>query len=79
MENYLNRITIDPKICNGKPIIRGIRISVKTVLEYFAAGENSESIIKAYPTLQKEDITACLQFASKVVDTSISSTNLVAS
>jgi uncharacterized protein (DUF433 family) len=69
MENLLDRITMDPAICNGKPIIRGMRITVKTVLDYLAAGETSENILKAYPYLEEKDILACLQFASLTMDT----------
>jgi uncharacterized protein (DUF433 family) len=68
MENLLNRITLNPEICNGKPIIRNMRITVKTVLEYLAAGESTENILKAYPFLEDKDILACLQFASMMVD-----------
>lgn len=64
----MERITIDPEICNGKPTIRGMRITVKTVLEYIAAGETIENILEAYPILEKEDITACLKFASQMSD-----------
>ncbi len=64
----MNRITINPDICNGKPTVRGMRITVKTILEYLAAGETSENILNAYPVLEKEDISACLEFASKLAD-----------
>jgi len=66
-----NRITTNPNICNGKPIIRGLRITVATVLEYLAAGESNDSILKAYPVLEAEDITACLNYAKKLADKSI--------
>jgi uncharacterized protein (DUF433 family) len=65
MEKMLNRITTNPEICNGKPIIRGMRITVTTVLEYLASGENMENLLDAYPVLEKEDILACLEFAKK--------------
>ena len=68
MKNYLKRITINPDICNGKPTVRGMRISVKTILEYLAADESIENILKAYPILEKEDISAALQYASAIVD-----------
>jgi len=68
MENYLNRISVNEAICNGKPIIRGYRITVKTVLEYLAAGETHESILEAYPFLEKADILACIQFAARAMD-----------
>lgn len=65
MKNIMDRITIDEKFLNGKPSIRGKRISVLTILEYLSAGETTENILKQYPSLEKEDITACLQFATK--------------
>ena len=64
----MNRITINPDICNGKPTIRGMRITVKTILEYIAAGETIEKILEAYPILEKEDIKECLEFASRITD-----------
>ncbi len=62
-----DRITIDPEICNGKPIIRGMRITVETVLDFLAAGESVESILRQYPMLEREDIQACLSFASRMM------------
>ena len=62
------RIIIDPEICNGKPVIRGQRITVQTILGYLAAGESKESILEQYPTLVAEDIDAVLQFASEMMD-----------
>ena len=71
MKSLTSRITSDPGILNGKPIIRGMRISVTTVLEYLIAGETVENILKAYPNLEMEDIQACLEFAKKISDKSI--------
>ncbi len=59
----IDRISIDPAICNGKPIIRGKRITAQTILEYLAAGESKEAILKQYPTLEIQDIDAVLQYA----------------
>ena len=73
MKNYLDNITIDPEICNGKPTIRGMRITVKTILEYLAAGESVENILEAYPILKREDISAALQYASAILDKNLSS------
>jgi uncharacterized protein (DUF433 family) len=73
MKNYLNRITINPDICNGKPTVRGMRITVRTILEYLAAGESTENILKAYPVLENEDISAALQYASALLDKNLSS------
>jgi Uncharacterized conserved protein len=64
----MSRITFNADICNGKPTIRGMRITVKTILEYIAAGETTENILKAYPFLEEEDIKECLEFASKITD-----------
>lgn len=69
--SVLNRITLIPDVCNGKPTIRGMRITVKTILEYMAAGESTENILKAYPFLEKKDIQASLEFAALISDASI--------
>lgn len=60
-------ITVDPDICNGKPIIAGTRVSVQTVMEFLAAGDSIEEILEEYPSLSREDIYACLQFATKLM------------
>lgn len=62
------RITIDPAICNGKPTIRGKRIAVQTVLDFLGAGESEQEILNQYPSLEPEDIKACLRFAAQVMD-----------
>ncbi len=68
MENYRERITIDENICNGKPTIRRKRIAVNTILEFLSAGDSVEEILKHYPGLEKEDISACLQFAADLMN-----------
>lgn len=78
MKNFLNRITIDEKVLNGKPAIRGKRIAVQTILDYLSAGDNVEDILRAYPSLEKEDITACLQFASEMMNKNYTFKTLVA-
>ena len=60
-----NRIAIDPAVCNGKPTIRGMRIAVRTVLEYLSAGESQEKILRQFPMPKPEDISACLSFAGE--------------
>ena len=67
MESLINRITIDEKICNGKPVIRGQRITAQTILEFLGAGDKPEDILKHYPTLEPDDIRACLLFASQLM------------
>ena len=64
MEYISDRITIDDNLCNGKPTIRGKRITVQTVLEFLSAGESVAEILHQYPSLEAEDIPACLRFAS---------------
>jgi len=64
MTYIAERITIDEKICNGKPTIRGTRITVQTILEFLSAGETAEEVLRQYPSLEREDITACLEFAT---------------
>jgi len=61
-----DRISVAPAICKGKPVIRGKRITVQTILEFLAAGESKESILKQYPTLEPEDIDAVLKFAASI-------------
>jgi uncharacterized protein (DUF433 family) len=76
--DQINRITVKPEICNGKPTIRGLRITVKTILEYLAAGESVDNILKAYRILEKEDVQAALEFAAKSMDRELSSFKTVA-
>ncbi len=59
-----DRITIDPDICNGKPVVRHLRITVESILDYLSAGESHEEILRQYPMLEAEDISACLAFAT---------------
>ncbi len=68
MESLRERVTIDEKICNGKPVIRGKRIAVNTILEFLSAGDTADEILKQYPSLEKEDISACLQFAASLMN-----------
>jgi len=60
-------ITIDADICNGKPTIRGQRITVQTILEFLSAGESHAEILRQYPTLTDKDIHACLSFATQLM------------
>jgi uncharacterized protein (DUF433 family) len=62
-----NRILTDPKICMGKPVIAGTRITVELILEKLAAGETFEQILKAHPRLTMEGIRAALAFASEAL------------
>jgi len=64
----LQRITIDPEQCGGRPCIRGLRIRVKDVLDMLAAGVSREEILADYPYLEPEDIDATLEYAAKQID-----------
>lgn len=64
----LERITVDPAQCGGRPCIRGLRIRVSDILELLAAGESREQILADYPYLEAEDITAALLYAARQFD-----------
>lgn len=66
-ENLLKRITVNPQIFGGKPIIRGRRLAVEHVLGMLAAGDTFETILEGYPWLEREDILACLVYARRLV------------
>ena len=68
MNKLIERIVCDPKICSGKPCIKGTRIPVHIILDLLAAGESFERIKKAYPNITDEDIRACLNYASVLAD-----------
>lgn len=63
----LERVTIDPKIFGGKPIIRGRRLAVEHVLGMLAAGDTPEALLAGYPWLERDDIQACLVYARRLV------------
>jgi uncharacterized protein (DUF433 family) len=60
----LDRITINPEVCLGQPTIRGMRITVSVILKQIASGMTPEEIMKAYPELEREDITQALKYAA---------------
>jgi uncharacterized protein (DUF433 family) len=66
-QKLLNRITADPEIFGGKPIIRGMRISVELILSLLAQGETTEAILTDYPDLEPDDIRACVAYAHAVI------------
>ena len=68
MFTTMDRITINPEQCGGRPCIRGMRIRVKDVLDMLAGGATSEEILADYPDLEAEDIRACLAYASRYLD-----------
>jgi uncharacterized protein (DUF433 family) len=64
----MERITINPAQCGGRPCVRGMRIRVKDVLDLLAAGVSEADILADYPDLEREDIRACLQYAATYLD-----------
>ncbi len=66
MEKLLDRITISPGVCHGKPCVRGTRIMVWIVVQYLANGDTFEEILAAYPDLTRADIQACLCYAAEL-------------
>lgn len=63
----MERITIKPAVCNGRPVVRGTRIAVQTVLEFLAAGDSVDDVLAEYPRLTRADVQACLDYASRVM------------
>jgi len=64
----MDRIAVNPDICNGKPVIKGTRITAQTVLEFLAAGDSIEDVLDAYPTLTRDDVLACLRFSAEMMN-----------
>lgn len=67
MSELLKRITANPQIFGGKPIIRGMRVSVEMILDLLLQGVSEEEMLGDYPMLEKEDIRACLAYAKALV------------
>jgi len=66
-QELLRRITANKEIFGGKPIIRGMRISVELILSLLAQGETNEAVLADYPDLEPDDIRACLAYAHAVI------------
>ncbi len=64
----MERIEVATDVCNGKPVLKGTRITVGTILGYLSAGDSVEDILEGYPQLSREDIRACFDYARKVSD-----------
>ena len=68
MSTLLQRITIDPEKCGGRPCIRGLRIRVQDIVGLLASGASREEILEDYPYLEDDDISAALQYAARALD-----------
>jgi uncharacterized protein (DUF433 family) len=64
---WQERISVDPKVLVGKPVIRGTRLAVELVIDLLGKGWTQEQILQSYPNLRVEDIRACLAYASEVL------------
>lgn len=62
--NWQKRITIDPKVCHGKPCVKGTRIMVSIILDYLKVGESTQEILRQYPSLKPVDIQAAIGYAA---------------
>lgn len=65
MSNRLDRITSSPDVCGGRPTIRGLRVRVTDILDMLAAGATRPDILRDYPYLENEDISAALEYAAR--------------
>jgi uncharacterized protein (DUF433 family) len=63
----MDRIVVEPDICNGQPTIKGTRITAQTILEFLAAGDAIEDVLEEYPLLTREDVLACIRFSSDLM------------
>ena len=68
MPQSIERITLNPAVCHGRPTIRNMRFTVAQLLELLAAGMNEEEILADYPYLEEEDIKACLRYAAQIAN-----------
>ena len=64
----MDRIELNPRVCNGKPVIKGTRIPISVILEQIAEGESWDTLLVGYPELKKEDIMATLLYARASID-----------
>ncbi len=67
MSDLLKRITIDPAVSHGKPVIRGKRYAVEAMLEYLSAGDSIEEVLAEFTDLERDDLLACIEFANRAL------------
>jgi len=66
MDPTSNRIEINPGVCNGRPVIRGTRLTVDTILSYLCAGDQVDDVLRAHPNLEREDVLAAIEYARRL-------------
>lgn len=67
-DQMLERISIDPKVCFGKPVIKGTRIWVSLILDFLASGDSIETILGEYPQLARDDVLACIAYGAEAAN-----------
>ena len=72
------RISIDPKVCHGEACIRGTRIPVHLIVSMLANGDTMEELLEDYPSLEREDILACLDYAAALAEEQVTPIEVVA-
>ncbi len=72
------RISIDPRVCHGQACIRGTRVAVHQIVRMFAQGDSIETLLRAYPSLKREDILACLDYAASLAEEQVTPLDNVA-
>jgi len=75
----LERISINPKICHGQACIKGTRIPVYQIVSMLANGDSIDDLLEAYPTIEREDVLACLEYAASLAEEQISPIESLAS
>ena len=68
MNDLIQRISIDPRVCGGRPCIRNTRVRVKDILDLLSAGASADEILEDYPYLESDDIPAAMAFAARYLD-----------
>jgi uncharacterized protein (DUF433 family) len=63
----LDRVELNPEICNGRPVVKGTRIAVQTVMEFLGAGDTIDDVLEEYPSLQREDVLACIEWGGRLM------------
>jgi len=74
----IERISIDPKICHGQACIKGTRIPVHQILHMLANGDTAEGLLEEYPSIEREDILACLEYAASLTEEQVIPDEVVA-
>ena len=62
-----DEIEVHPDVCNGRPVLRGTRIAVQSVLEMLAAGDSADDVLVAFPSLRREQVLACVEHAARLM------------